>query len=77
MDGTLADVSGIRHFVVPTPERPYKAFHEFHAASVDVPPNDQAVSLLHQARADGLAILVVLFRNRRSINVQELNTMKG
>ena len=24
-----------------------------------------------------LAILVVLFRNRRSINVQELNTMKG
>ena len=27
--------------------------------------------------AIGLAILVVLFRNRRSINVQELNTMKG
>ena len=27
--------------------------------------------------AIGLAILVVLFRNRRSINVQEFNTMKG
>ncbi len=27
--------------------------------------------------AIGLAILVVLFRNRRSINVQELSTMKG
>ena len=27
--------------------------------------------------AIGLAILVVLFRNRRSINVDELNTMKG
>ncbi len=27
--------------------------------------------------AIGLAILVVLFRNRRSINVQELNRMKG
>ena len=27
--------------------------------------------------AIGLAILVVLFRNRRSINVQELNTMRG
>ena len=27
--------------------------------------------------AIGLAILVVLFRNRRSINVQELNMMKG
>ena len=27
--------------------------------------------------AIGLAILVVLFRNRRSINVQELNTLKG
>jgi NADH-quinone oxidoreductase subunit K len=27
--------------------------------------------------AIGLAILVVLFRNRRSINVQELNAMKG
>ncbi|HNP35376.1 MAG TPA: NADH-quinone oxidoreductase subunit NuoK [Woeseiaceae bacterium] len=27
--------------------------------------------------AIGLAILIVLFRNRRSISVQELNTMKG
>jgi len=27
--------------------------------------------------AIGLAILVVLFRNRRSINVEELNRMKG
>ena len=27
--------------------------------------------------AIGLAILVVLFRNKRSINVQELNRMKG
>ena len=27
--------------------------------------------------AIGLAILVVLFRSRRSINVQELDTMKG
>ena len=27
--------------------------------------------------AIGLAILVVLFRNRRSINVQNLDTMKG
>ena len=27
--------------------------------------------------AIGLAILVVLFRNRRSINVQELDTMRG
>ena len=27
--------------------------------------------------AIGLAILVVLFRNRRSINVEELDTMKG
>ncbi|MDA0681357.1 MAG: NADH-quinone oxidoreductase subunit NuoK [Proteobacteria bacterium] len=27
--------------------------------------------------AIGLAILVVVFRNRRSINVQELDTMKG
>ena len=27
--------------------------------------------------AIGLAILVVLFRNHRSINVQELNAMKG
>lgn len=27
--------------------------------------------------AIGLAILVVLFRNRRSINVQEMDTLKG
>ena len=27
--------------------------------------------------AIGLAILIVLFRNRRSINVEEINTLKG
>jgi NADH-quinone oxidoreductase subunit K len=27
--------------------------------------------------AIGLAILVVLFRNRRSVNVEELDTLKG
>ena len=35
------------------------------------------IGLAAAEAAIGLAILVVLFRNRRSIAVQELNTLKG
>lgn len=42
MDGTLADVSGIRHYIVPPNPKPkgwFKDFHAFHAESVNVPVN--------------------------------------
>jgi len=38
MDGTLADVSSIRHYVVPEPGEYRKDFEKFHEESVNVPP---------------------------------------
>jgi len=65
MDGTLADVSGIRHFVMPTAERPWKSFDEFHGESVNCPPIPQAVDIARQAHADGLAVLIVTARRHK------------
>lgn len=58
MDGTLADVSGIRHFVRTRP----KDFDTFHAESVNVPPHAEVVRLVRQAKAFGLDVLVVTAR---------------
>ena len=61
MDGTLADVSGIRHFV----RRPSRDFDAFHAASVDCPPNPLAVQHVLAAHARGLDVIVVTARRAR------------
>lgn len=58
VDGTLADVSGIRHHVKARPKR----FDRFHAESVDCPPNEQAVAIAREAHAAGLAVLIVTAR---------------
>lgn len=65
MDGTLANVSGIRHFVIPNAERRYKDFDAFHRESVNVPPNSQAVDIARQAHGDGLAVLIVTARRHK------------
>ena len=55
-------------------------FLAFAQANGDLMGQIFALFVLTVAAAEaaiGLAILVVLFRNRKSINVQELNTMKG
>ena len=62
VDGTLADVSGIRHHVRKTPARPWKDFDAFHAASVDAPANFAAVAITRAARDAGIAVLVVTAR---------------
>ena len=61
MDGTLADVSAMRHFV----RRQPKNFDAFHAESVNVPPNPEAVRLVRMAHARGLAVVVVTARRAR------------
>jgi hypothetical protein len=61
MDGTLADVSGIRHFV----RGPVKDFDSFHGESVNVPPHLDVVALARDAHADGLAVLIVTARKHR------------
>ena len=65
MDGTLADVSGIRHHVVPPNPMPkgwYKDFHAFHSASVDCPPNAAVVDHAIRAHLLGTAVLIVTAR---------------
>lgn len=58
VDGTLADVRGIRHHVLTKP----KDFDAFHAAAADVPPNQQAIDFCNRAHADGCVIVVVTAR---------------
>lgn len=58
MDGTLADVSGIRHFVASKP----KNFDAFHAASEFVPANAQALEFVERHHHSGHVILVVTAR---------------
>ena len=65
MDGTLADVRGIRHHIVPPTPKPkgwYKDFHAFHANSVDCPPNRAVVDHAIRASLLGNAILIVTAR---------------
>jgi hypothetical protein len=60
MDGTLADVSGIRHLV----EGPGKKdFNKFHEESVNVPPHEHVVDMARRAHSDGHKILVVTARS--------------
>jgi hypothetical protein len=58
MDGTLADVSGIRHHVTAVP----RDFYAFHSASVDVPPHAEVVKLARSVHARGVGVVVVTAR---------------
>lgn len=61
VDGTLANVSGIRHHVRTRP----KDFHAFHADSIDCPPNEEVAEATRKAREDGYAVIVVTARENR------------
>ena len=65
MDGTLADVRGIRHHIVPpnpTPKGWHKDFHSFHSESVNVPANNSVVAHAVCASLLGNAVLIVTAR---------------
>lgn len=65
MDGTLADVSGIRHHIVPPTPKPkgwYKDFHAFHSESASVPVNAAVRDHAIRASLLGNAVLVVTAR---------------
>lgn len=64
VDGTLVDVSSIRYFVNRNDPKfsGKKLWHQFHGKAIGCPPVAQAMELYEQARADGLAILVVTAR---------------
>jgi hypothetical protein len=57
MDGTLADVSGIRHYL--------PNFHKFHTESVNVPANDWVVADLINAHDKGIPIVIVTARSSK------------
>lgn len=65
MDGTLADVSSIRHHLTKfdeTKRTVVKHFHRFHAASVSVPPHHHVVNAAQVAKIMGNDVLVVTAR---------------
>jgi phosphoglycolate phosphatase-like HAD superfamily hydrolase len=63
MDGTLADVSGIRHLVAGGPQNGYKKdFTAFHEQSVDAPANRQVVNQAQVSHLLGNKNIVVTAR---------------
>lgn len=65
MDGTLADVSSIRHHLTKfdsTSRRVIKHFDKFHSESVNVPPHSHVVNAAQVAHMLGNAVLVVTAR---------------
>lgn len=65
MDGTLADVSSIRHHLETfdeTKRTVVKHFHRFHAESVSVPAHDYVVNAAQVAHMIGHSVLVVTAR---------------
>lgn len=61
MDGTLADVSSIRHYLKPDINHG-KDFDSFHSESVNVPPHTHVVNAAQVAHMLGLKVLVVTAR---------------
>lgn len=61
MDGTLADISSIRHYV----EGPKTDFHRFHEESVNVPPHDHVVDMARKAQEEGHKVLIVTARSTK------------
>ncbi|MCB1753679.1 MAG: NADH-quinone oxidoreductase subunit NuoK, partial [Gammaproteobacteria bacterium] len=55
----------------------FVAFSHFHGDTVGQVFVFFILTVAAAEAAIGLAILVVLFRNRRTINVEELDTLKG
>lgn len=61
VDGTLCDVSGVRHYVLSDPRR--RNYDAFHAASALCPPIPSTLEWVEAQRAQGRAILVVTARS--------------
>jgi len=63
MDGTLANVSSIRHHLIPVNHR--KDFEAFHNESVNVPSNPHVVNHAQLAHVLGNAVIIVTARRQR------------
>jgi hypothetical protein len=65
VDGTLCDVSGIRHLVTGDNKKRKDSFHQFHTQSEHCPPNRMAVDYVARKFDSGHHILVVSGRHER------------
>lgn len=65
VDGTLCDVSTIRHHVTGD----NRNFDAFHLASIDCPPHPHVVKAAQESEAEGIAPLIVTARQTRYRNV--------
>lgn len=65
MDGTLANVSSIRHFVRGNTGFRGKNFDRFHEESVNVPPNQHVVDHAIRAHMLGNAVIIVTARKQK------------
>lgn len=61
VDGTLCDVSGVRHFVESRP----KDFHAFHSGAINCPPHGFVLDEVKQHHVAGRVIVVVTARMYR------------
>jgi FMN phosphatase YigB (HAD superfamily) len=61
VDGTLADVASIRHYV----EGPRKNFTKFHAAASLVHPHKEVAALAASLKRAGLVVIVVTSRKEQ------------
>ncbi|QIG58280.1 polynucleotide kinase [Gordonia phage Skog] len=64
IDGTLCDVTSIRHYVV-VPEGVEKDFDSFHRESVHCPPHQQTLDYIRNAIEDGHDIIFVSARKEK------------
>lgn len=64
VDGTLCDVSGIRHYVVGV-EKGKENYDAFHRSSLFCPPHAHVVEAVRQAKRGGLGVLIVTARRAR------------
>lgn len=63
MDGTLVDVSGVRHYVMDNPRK--KDFNHFHVGAALCPPIGSTLRWVASQRALGHAVLVVTSRKQQ------------
>jgi hypothetical protein len=69
VDGTLTNVSSIRHHVIVTADHPAKDFDAFHQASGDCPPHEQALDYCRRHYEAGHVVVVVTARMERHYDV--------
>lgn len=63
MDGTLTDVSPIRHFIDAAKGKGFRDFDSFHRMSVHCPANDEVLDMAMDAHRNGFTIIITTARN--------------